>query len=157
VHRIQNSNNVSIRYVQDSDYSDLIPLIKKKVKAVLPEEEFNEEKIKELFEKALNNENVTGIVLSVNNKIEGYILGIITEHYFHTKKIAFCMAIYVSEEYRKYGIEMIKSFEAWGKYKKADTLSISSFISLSPDNLEKVYTNLFKYNKKEQIFWKEIS
>lgn len=145
----------AIRYCTLEDLPFILPLVKKSVTAVLPDEEYEEDKIENLFTLALKNEEYTGICLTIDGKVEGYLLGFITEHYFHSKKIAYCMSIFVNEEFRKYGIEMINAFEAWGKYRGAKTLSISTFTNLSPRNLGKVYKRL-GFEEKEVAYWKEV-
>jgi GNAT superfamily N-acetyltransferase len=144
-----------IRYCKRSDYEELLDLIKESVRLALPNEEFEEDKIKELFERALLNEDYTGIVLLIDNRVCGYILGYVTEHYYHSKKIAYCMSVYVEEKYRAYGLEMMRSFEAWGKYKGAKTLSTSTFKGLSPEKLGKVLNRL-GYAEQEIVYWKEV-
>lgn len=144
-----------IRYCRPEDYKELVPLIKESVRLALPNEEFEEDKIKDLFDRVLLNEDYTGIVLLIDGKVCGYILGLLTDQYFHSKKIAYCLSIYVKDEYRSYGLEMIRSFEAWGKYKGAKTLSISSFKGLSPEKLGKVLNRL-GYTEQEIAYWKEV-
>jgi hypothetical protein len=144
-----------IRYCREEDYNKVLPLIKEVVSKALPDEGFEEDKIRNLFDNALTDEDYTGIILLIDNEICGYILGYVTEHYFHSKKIAYCMSIYVKEEHRKYGLEMLRSFEAWGKYRGADTLSISYFKGLSPESLKKVLTKM-KYEEQEIAYWKEV-
>jgi hypothetical protein len=65
------------------------------------------------------------------------------------------MSIFVKEEVRGYGLEMIRSFEAWGKYKGAETLSISFFTGLSPEGFKTVLKKM-GYLEKEIVYWKEI-
>lgn len=144
-----------IRYCKEEDYKDLLPLIKISVSKALPDEEFEEDKVRTLFELGLINEDYTVICLLIDGKVSGYVLGFITEHYFHSKKIAYCMSIYVKEEHRTYGLEMLRAFEAWGKYKGANTLSISSFKGLSPDGLKKVLSKK-GYSEQELVYWKEV-
>ena len=149
---ISNSSSVSIRYIKEEDYPDILRLSRVPA-SIVPE--FEEDKIELLFYSALENKNSTGIILTVDGVGRGYIFGFITPHYYHSDLIAYCMSIFVEEEYRKYGLEMIKSFEAWGKYKGAKRLSMSTFKGLSPDNLGKVYRKL-GYSEKEVIYWKEV-
>lgn len=152
---MEQTQDISIRYIKEEDYNDLIELIKIPVKAVLPKEEFELDKINALIKLALSNEEFTGIVLVIKGRVKGFILGYITEHYFHSKKIAYCMAIFVDETCRKYGYEMVKAFEAWGKYRQAQTLSISTFTNLSPKSLGKLYKRL-GYSEKEVVHWKDV-
>lgn len=147
--------DISIRYIQERDIPEVLELTKIPVKIVLPTEVFEEDKIKALIKLALSNEEFTGIVLTVENKVRGFILGYITEHYFHSRRIAYCMAIFVDPDHRKYGYEMVKAFEAWGKYRQAQTLSISTFTNLSPKSLGRLYEKI-GYSKKEVIYWKEV-
>jgi len=152
---VQQIQDTDIRYVKEEDYPEIVELTRLLVQIVLPEEIFEEDKIKKLFDSALENKDFTGIVLSISGVIKGFIFGFLSEHYFHSKNVAYCMAIYVSEDSRKYGLEMLRSFEAWGKYKQAKTLCISSFNNLSPDTLKTVYKRL-GYTEKEIIYWKEV-
>ena len=149
------TQDIKIRYTIPEDYPDILRLAKIPVKVILPDEEFEEEQIAGLFELALKNEEFTGIVLTVNETVRGFIFGYIHRHYFHSKSMAYCMAIFVEPEYRKYGFEMLKAFEAWGRYKQVKTLSISTFANLSPKYLGKLYKRL-GYSEKEVTHWKEL-
>ena len=149
------TQDISIRYVREEDYPEVLELTKKLVKVILPDEDFEEDKIRRTFNSALENDKFTGIILTVDGQVKGFIFGFITEQYFHSTLIAYCMAIYVTEDSRKYGLEMIKSFESWGRYRKAKTLCISSFTNLSPKNISTLYKRL-GYEEKEIIHWKEV-
>lgn len=152
---MQATHDTEIRYVEEEDYPEILELTKILVKVVLPDELFEEDKVRNTFNSALLNDKFTGIVLKVAGEVKGFIFGFITEQYFHSKVIAYCMAIYVTEDSRKYGLEMLKSFESWGRYKGAKTLCISSFTNLSPENIGTLYKRL-GYKAKEIIHWKEI-
>jgi len=152
---MQATQDINIRYIKEEDYPKILELTKVLVKIILPDETFEEDKIRKTFDSALLNDKFTGIVLTVDNEIKGFIFGFVTEQYFHSMLIAYCTAIYVTEDSRKYGLEMIKSFDAWGRYKKAKTLCISSFTNLSPKNISTLYKRL-GYAEKEIIYWKEI-
>jgi hypothetical protein len=149
------TQDISIRYFKLEDYPDIVRLSKICISKVIPNEEFEEDKIEGLFKLALTNVDFTGISLVIDGKVRGYILGYTSSHYFHSKKMAYCMSIYVEEEYRKYGLEMIKSFEAWGRYKGAKTLTISTFTNLSPKGLGSVYKRQ-GFIEKEVVYWKEL-
>ena len=151
----QDISTVSIRYFKEEDYQDILRLSKIPVKAAVPDKEFEEDRIEALFQEALKNDKATGISLVVDGKVRGYVFGYLTPHYFHSQMMAYCMSIYIEDEYRKYGKDMLKAFEAWGKYMKADVLSVSTFTNLSPKNLGKLYNRL-GYTEKEVIYWKDI-
>lgn len=147
------TQDINIRYIREEDYPDIQRL--SRVPLLSAADSINEETLKSLFYAALQNTNSTGIILTVDGVGRGYIFGHLTSHYYHPNLVAYCMSIYVEDEYRKFGLEMIRSFEAWGKYKGAKILSLSTFKGLSPDNLGKVYAK-FGYVEKEVIYWKEI-
>lgn len=153
--QIQDISTVSIRYFKEEDYQDILRLSRTPVKAAVPNKEFEEDRIEALFQEALKNDKATGISLVVDGKVRGYVFGYLTPHYFHSQMMAYCMSIYVEDEYRKYGKDMLKAFEAWGKYMKADVLSVSTFTNLSPKNLDKLYNRL-GYTEKEVIYWKDL-
>lgn len=152
---MQVTPDINIRYIKEEDYPEILELTKVLVKIILPDQSFEEDKIRNTFNSALLNDKFTGIVLTIDGEIKGFIFGFVTEQYFHSTLIAYCMAIYVTEDSRKYGLEMIKSFEAWGRYKKAKTLCISSFTNLSPKKISTLYKRL-GYEEKEIIHWKEV-
>lgn len=149
------TQDISIRYFKVEDYEDIVRLSRVSVKATVPDREFEEDRIEALFKEALKNDKATGISLVINGKVRGYVFGYLTPYYFHSSVMAYCMSIYVEDEYRKYGKDMLKAFEAWGKYKKADVLSISTFTNLSPENLGKLYNRL-GYTQKEVVYWKDM-
>lgn len=149
------TQDISIRYLKEEDYEDIVRLSRVSVKATVPDREFEEDRIEALFKEALKNDKATGISLVINGKVRGYVFGYLTPYYFHSSVMAYCMSIYVEDEYRKYGKDMLKAFEAWGKYKKADVLSISTFTNLSPENLGKLYNRL-GYTQKEVVYWKDM-
>lgn len=148
------TQDISIRYIKEEDYQDILRLSKVPVQVAVPDKEFEEDRIEALFQEALKNDKATGIVLVVSGAVRGYIFGYITPHYFHSSTIAYCMSIYVEDQYRKHGLDMLRAFEAWGKYMKADRLSISTFTNLSPSNLGRLYKKL-GYSEKEVIYWKD--
>lgn len=147
--------DTEVRYLREEDILSILELAKEPVKAVFPGKVYEEDKIQKLCDAALLNDNITGIVLVIAGSVKGFILGIITEHYFHSSKMAYCMAIFVKEEARKYGIEMLKAFESWGKYKKAETLHIGTYTNLSPEHLGRLYQRL-GYQAQEVIYKKEV-
>ena len=149
------TQDISIRYLKAEDYEDIVRLSRIAVKATVTDREFEEDRIEALLKEALKNDKATGISLLINGKVRGYVFGYLTPYYFHSSVMAYCMSIYVEDEYRKYGKDMLKAFEAWGKYKKADVLSISTFTNLSPENLGKLYNRL-GYTQKEVVYWKDI-
>lgn len=152
---MQATQGTEIRYTREEDYPQIVTLTKGLVEKILPDQEFEEDKIRRTFDLALENDKFTGIVLVSDGQVKGFIFGFLTEQYFHSTLIAYCMAIYVEEDSRKYGLEMIRAFEAWGKYKNAHTLCISSFTNLSPKNISTLYKKL-GYEAKEVIHWKEV-
>lgn len=153
MHRTQDFN---IRYLKPKDYSYIVEISRKLVDTVLSGKPFNESKIRQMFDNALENEKFAGIVLVNSDDIaKGFILGSIDEPYFHDMKIAVCLTIWVDPEARAHSLDMIRAFEAWAKYKNAEKVVLSAFTGLSPSNFNKVLSR-FNYKPQETVHWKDI-
>lgn len=150
---VEQTPDIKIRYFKEEDLEDILRLSKTPVLASA--KSFQQDRIELLFREALKNDKATGISLVISGKIRGYVFGYLTQHFYHDTMIAYCMSIYVEKEYRKYGLDMLKAFEAWGKYRGAQILSVSTFTNLSPKNLGKLYQRL-GYSEKEVVYWKEV-
>lgn len=147
--------NTSIRYIRETDYPDILRLSQTPILSATGQQTVEEDRVQALFLAALENRNSTGIILVIDGVGRGYVFGHLTPHYYHSELMAYCMSVYVEPEYRRYGLDMIKAFEAWGKYKGAKILSLSTFKGLSPKGLDRLYQKL-GYQEKEVIYWKEV-
>lgn len=150
------TQDFSVRYITPEDYEAIVLMASKFVKKIFPKEKVDFGKIRMLFSKALENQTISCMVL-VNELDEpkGFILTSLSELYFHPKKVATCLAIWVEEEYRKYSPKIFSAFEKWAKYHKADFASISVYEGVSPKNLDKVYKR-YEYSLTEKMYWKEV-
>lgn len=153
---MQQIQDFNIRYLKDKDYPYIVEIASKLVNSVLPGKAFNEDKIRQMFDHALLNEKFAGIVLvNSEDSPKGFILGSIDEFYFDDTKAAVCLTIWVEPDCRGHSLDMIRAFEAWAKFKKADKVVLSSFTTLSPKNFTKVLTR-FEYTPQETVYWKDI-
>lgn len=153
MHRTQDFN---IRYVKEKDYPYVVEASKRVIETVLPGKPFNENKIKDLFTLSQLNQTHAGIILAdPEDNPKGFILAGIDEFYFHDTKVAICLSIWVEPECRGHGLDMIRAFEKWAKYKKAERVILSAFTNLSPKNFSKVLTR-YKYKPQELVYWKGI-
>lgn len=145
-----------IRYVKEKDYSYIVKASKKVINTILPNKPFNEDKIKNLFVLSQSNETHTGIILvDPEDNPKGFIFAAIDELYFHETTLAICLSIWVEPDCRGHGLDMIRAFEKWAKYKKVEKVILSNFTNLSPKNFNKVLTRL-KYKPQELVYWKGI-
>jgi len=130
-------------------------MIKKVMSYVYPHEPLNMDRIKELFDSALDNEEFTGIILVDPNDIpKGYIFAFVNDLYFHPVKVGTCLSIWVEEDCRGHSLDMIRAFEAWCRYKDVDSMVISEFAGLTPKNTERMFKRL-GYRLQEKQYWKE--
>lgn len=154
---MQRTQGFKIRYVKETDFPVILQMVKKVISKIYPEDEVSVEKIRDLFDKSLEQEAFTCIVLvDPEDTPKGYILSCISEVYFHTRKVATCLSIWVDEEHRAHSLDMLKAFRTWGKYKNADSLVISEFHNLSPKGTEKVF-KILGFTLKEKQFWKDLT
>lgn len=146
-----------IRYVKETDFPVILQMVGKVVSKVYPDEQVSKTKIQELFDKALENEIFTGIVLvDPEDTPRGYIFACVTELYFHPRKVATCLSIWVDEECRGHSLDMLRAFDSWAKYKMVDSVVISSFAKLTPEGSEKILS-WFGFELKEKQYWKDLT
>ena len=125
-------------------------------KYIYPEDQVPEEKIKELFNKAIENDGHTGIILvNQEDKAKGYIFASLNELYFHKNNIAICLSIWVDEDCRGHSLDMVRALESWARYKGADHLLLSMFEGLTPKGADKIF-NRFGFKLKEKQYWKDL-
>ena len=150
------TQDFNIRYVQEKDYPYVFEMIKRVITKAFPNKEINEDKINNLFDKALDNDEFTGIILVDSEDIpKGYILGLTYELYFDPEKVATCLSIWVEEDCRGHSLDMVRAFQAWAKYKGATTAIMSEYEGLSPKGLKKMFS-MFDFKLKENQYWKEL-
>jgi hypothetical protein len=151
--RIQDFN---IRYIQEKDYPYILESTRKIVSIILPNKPFDEDKIEAIFQQALLNDTHTTLVLvDSEDNAKGFVLVGLDELYFHSTKVAICLAIWVELSCRAHSLDMIRAVHSWAKFKKAEAVTLSSFNNLSPARMDKVLTYL-KYEAKEIVYWKDL-
>lgn len=145
-----------IRYVKETDFPVILQMVTKVIAKVFPEDKVSVDKVRDLFDKGLENEAFTCIVLvDPEDTPKGYILACISDLYFHSRKTATCLSIWIDEEHRNHSLDMLRAFSSWGKYKGAELLVISEFNNLSPKGTGKVF-QVFGFNLVEKQYWKDL-
>ena len=153
---MQETQDFKIRYTQEKDFPFILQMVNKVVSHLFPDKPPNPLKIRELFDKGLENEDFTCIVLvDPEDTPKGYVFACITELYFYPRTIGTCLSIWVEEDCRAHSLDMLRAFDKWGKYKGFDTLVLSEFENLSPKGSGKVLSRL-GFKLKEKQYWKDL-
>lgn len=146
---------VKVRVVNISDYSSILRLSKIVIKEAYPEDPFNEDKIKEVFFKALNHEDFMGIVLEVKGVIRGFVFLTFSEIFYVKKTFCLCLAIYVEKGFRKYGHSLFIAIDLLSQKRNVENISIHTMAGLSPKGMGKLLNRL-GFKEKEIGYWKEV-
>lgn len=146
---------IKIRVINPLDYESILRLSRLVIKEAYSEEEFNEDKIKEVFYKALNDKNFMCIVIEINGVIRGFAFLSFSELFFINKSFCLCLAIYVEKGFRKYGSTLIKSIELVAKERRLQGISIHTMSGLSPKTMGNLL-NKFDFKEREVGYWKEL-
>ena len=146
---------VKVRIVNISDYSSILRLSKIVIKEAYPEDPFNEDKIKEVFFKALNHEDFMGIVLEVKGVIRGFVFLTFSEIFYVKKTFCLCLAIYVEKGFRKYGHSLFTAIDLVARNKGVKDISIHTMAGLSPKGMGKLLYRL-GFKEREIGYWKEV-
>ena len=153
---MQRTQDFKIRYAQEKDFPYIFQMVNKVVSHLFPEDLPTEERIRDLFDKGLENTNFTCIVLVDPEDIpKGYVFACVHELYFHTKTLGVCLSIWVEEDCRAHSMDMLRAFDKWGKYKGVNTLVLSEFENLTPKGSSKVLS-WFGFELKEKQYWKDL-
>lgn len=152
--RIQGTS-VKVRPVQLSDYYDILRLSKIVISEAYPKEVFNEEKIREVFLKALEDENFMGVILEVESIVRGFVFLTFSEIFYVKKTFCLCLAIYVEKAFRKYSHSLFTAMDYISKQKSVDYISIHRMDGLSPKGMDRLLNRL-GFKEKEIGYWKEL-
>lgn len=152
----QRIQDFKIRYARETDFTSVFNMVSKVIPKLYPTQPVSEEKIQDLFDKGLDNEVFTCIVLvDTEDKPRGYVFACINELYFHPIQVATCLSIWVDEDCRGHSLDMIRAFERWAAWRGANSLVLSEFDNLTPKNTGKILS-WFGYTLKEKQYWKDI-
>lgn len=152
----QRIQDFKIRYGKPSDLDAIIGKVQRVISFLFPSELVDVHKIKKLFDKALENEEFSLIVLvDPEDKVRGYIFASIDTLYFNHRRIATCLSIWVDEDCRGHSLDMIRAFNSWARFKLADSAVISSFDNLTPKGTDKIMS-WFGFSLKEKQYWKDL-
>lgn len=150
------TQDFNIRYAKEKDFPFIFQMVNKVVSHVFPDEIPPAEKIRDLFDKGVENKDFTCIVLvDPEDTPRGYILACVSELYFTYHRVGTCLSIWVDEDCRPHSLDMLRAFNSWGAYKGMDLLVISEFNNLTPKGSDKVLS-WFGYELKEKQYWKEL-
>ena len=147
--------DIKVKLCTLTDYPQILRIAKIVIKEAYPEEQFNEDKIKDCFFRTLNNEEYFCIGLEVDNAIKGFSFFTLSELLFVKKKVCICLAIYVEKQYRRHALGLFKGMEYICKANNIDRLIVHTLDGLSPKNMDKFLRRL-NFKTRETGYWKEV-
>ena len=150
------TQDFNIRYAREEDFSGILTMVYKIIPKLYPNQLLSEMKVRNLFDKAMENDQFTCIVLvDPEDKPRGYVFACLSELYFHPIQMATCLSIWVDEDCRGHSLDLIRAFDKWARYKGVDTCVISEFDTLTPKGTSKILS-WFGYTLKEKQYWKDL-
>ena len=143
-----------IREATEEDVFDILILAKEFSKEAPKSHKWNKDKTEQFILSAMQNTNMTILVIDADGEIEGALVGLISELYMSHTVQATELAWFVSKDYRgkPASIRLVKTFEKWAKDKGAMQIGMGDISGIS--NLEKLYTRL-GYKIAESVYLKE--
>ena len=143
-----------IREATEEDVFDILILAKEFSKEAPKSHKWNKDKTEQFILSAMQNTNMTILVIDADGEIEGALVGLISELYMSHTVQATELAWFVSKDYRgkPASIRLVKTFEKWAKDKGAMQIGMGDISGIS--TLEKLYTRL-GYKIAESVYLKE--
>ena len=143
-----------IREATEEDVFDILILAKEFSKEAPKSHKWNKDKTEQFILSAMQNTNMTILVIDADGEIEGALVGLISELYMSHTVQATELAWFVTKDYRgkPASIRLVKSFEKWAKDKGAMQIGMGDISGIS--TLEKLYTRL-GYKIAESVYLKE--
>ena len=131
------TKTVIVRQYAYDDFSDVLNLI----------EEFHKESVEEYglrcersqLEKAVQDNKANGLVLEMDGKIVGLIAGKVVDYPLQTTKIFQETIWFVSKNYRRYGLMLLKELEKRCKSQGIGMVIMVALGSSMKDKLDRVY------------------
>jgi|TARA_B110000977_G_scaffold44963_1_gene61171 RimJ/RimL family protein N-acetyltransferase len=152
---VQKTTVTKIREATQDDVFDILILAKEFSKEAPKSHKWNKDKTEQFLFSALQNTNMTILVIDADGEIEGALVGLISELYMSYTAQATELAWFISKEHRgkPSSLKLIKSFERWAKDNGVNQIGMGDIEGIS--NLSKLYNRL-GYYRAESVYLKEI-
>lgn len=149
-------HSLNVREATEEDYMHLLWLGAEAYKEtkVVNVYDYNPNKVAELVKSAMESDRFIVLVLEIDGKRKGFLLGFVNPVFFGDEEQATCIAWYIQKGHRGYApmLALIKAFEEWAAESGAKWVSFS--------NVKMSARNAFKkvgYFENEVVFTKEIN
>ncbi len=108
--------------------------------------EYSADKCKALGENIIASPRLVGLVSEVNEEINGFFIGVVSEHYFSDTLMASDLLLYVVPEYRNgmSGVRLIKSYIEWAKESGVEpcNIQLAQTAGIDPAVVDRLYKKL---------------
>lgn len=131
---------MQVREATESDLFDVLVLAREFSREAPDMHTWNKDKVEAQLKNALVNPDYVLLVVEEDNgDLSGGLLGLVTEMYLNTTKLAVEMAWFMSKEYRggKQALKLLDAFEQWAKSVEADYLVMADIKGIQ--DLSKLY------------------
>lgn len=133
---------------------ELVDLAMEALANEIPAEHLSEEKVRKAVLQLLEApDNLYHTIEMVNDKIVGFMVGVLHEGAFDNRTYATEISGYVKPEHRGRVIadKMREDFESWAKSKAADVVNIITFTALARPLQARGYAS------SQSVFYKEVA
>ena len=146
---------MSVREATPEDDFDILVLTREFMKEAPDYFKFNKDRVSEFLIAVAAAPNMVVFVSEDDDGVNGYILGVYTDHPFNNAKVAAELGWYMTKAKRGgiQAIRLVRAFEGWAKDMGADYVAMCDVIGLS--DLENIYTRS-GYALTERTFMKEV-
>ena len=108
--------------------------------------DYSADKCRALGENIISSPRLLGLVSEVDGDINGFFIGVISEHYFSDTLMASDFLLYVIPEYRNglSGVRLIKSYIEWAKESGIETgnIQLGQTAGIAPATVDRLYKKL---------------
>jgi len=108
--------------------------------------EYSADKCRALGENIVASPRLVGLVSEINGEINGFFIGVVSEHYFSDTLMASDLLLYVLPEYRNglSGVRLIKSYIEWAKESgvESDNIQLGQTAGIDPAVVDRLYKKL---------------
>ena len=108
--------------------------------------QYSADKCRALGENIIASPNLVGLVSEINGDINGFFIGVVSEHYFSDTLMSSDLLLYVVPKHRNglSGIRLIKSYIEWAKESGIEpcNIQLGQTAGIDPAAVDRLYKKL---------------
>lgn len=151
---MQATKDVTIRQYAPDDFMDVAMLLQEFHKDSL--EDYGLECEDNKIGQAIKDNNANGLVLEMDGKVVGIITGTIVDYPLQKAKIYQEIVWYVSKDYRRYGLKLLRELEKRCKDRGITQIIMVALGSSMREQLDRIYKTM-GYRELETHYIKAVT